>query len=271
MTNIKMVAIDIDGTLLNSKGELTPKVKETIKKATQKGVKIVLCTGRPTKGVENLLNELDLMSDEQYVISYNGSLVQSTNKKQIVQSYSFTFKELDEIRELADTLQVHYHAAGDDALYTTNRMIGIYTAYESVLVNMPIAYRTIDELKNINLNPYKMMFVDEPHILDDVLLKIPQAIKEKYFLVKSAPFYLEILHKDANKGNAVAALATFLNIDLSQIMAIGDNDNDIDMIDVAGYGVAMGNAVDRVKEHATYMTTSNDEDGVAHILEELVL
>ncbi|MFS1192878.1 HAD-IIB family hydrolase, partial [Enterococcus lactis] len=94
---------------------------------------------------------------------------------------------------------------------------------------------------------------------------------EKYTTVKSTPFYYEIMNKNASKGNALAKLADHLGLNKDEVMAIGDNENDLSMIDYAGIGVAMGNATENVKTIADVHTTSNDEDGVAQIIEKMVL
>lgn len=268
---IKLIAIDIDGTLLNSQKELTETVKKTLQQAAAKGVKVVLCTGRPVKGVQKLLEELDIISSDQYVISYNGSLVQTTNGQETIAEFSLPFEDVVRLQQLADTLQVPYHAIDREAIYTTNKDIGDFTVHESQLVNMPIRYRTIEELAQNQFVAQKMMFVDYPEQLDAVIAQLPEWVNQDYFTVKSAPFYLEVLHKDANKGNAVKALCDHLNIPLTQAMAIGDNHNDLDMLAVVEHSVAMGNAVEAVKLAAKYTTASNDEDGVAKIVADLVL
>ncbi|QTU82877.1 sugar-phosphatase [Carnobacteriaceae bacterium zg-C25] len=268
---VKLVAIDIDGTLLNSAGVLTDAVKNTLKKASEKGVKVVLATGRPLKGVEALLKELDLVGGDQYVITYNGSLVQTTDGTKVIKEYGLSLETFNEVNALANDYDVSFYAADRSYLYTTQRDIGIYVAYESNLVKMPIRVRTLEEVQNSQLSIQKMMFADDPQKIDDVVAKLPEWFTQKYFTVKSTPFYLEILHKEANKGNALKALCEHLNIPLSDVMAIGDNHNDMDMIVIAGESVAMGNAVEAIKLAAKHQTTSHNEDGVAHIVSKIVL
>lgn len=268
---VKLIAIDIDGTLLNSKRELTPVVKEALQKAVQKGVKVVLCTGRPTSGVVDFLEQLDIVSDDQYVITYNGSLIQTTDGSQSIKEYGLSFKDIQLVKEFADSVNVPYHFSDKEAMYTTNKDIGKYTVHEAKLVSMPLKYRTIEEIKKSKLSAMKAMIVDEAEKLDQVIKEIPKSFSKRFFLIKSAPYYLEVLHKDATKGNALRVLAEHLNIQMSEVMAIGDNYNDMDMLIVAGYSVAMGNAVPTLKTAAKYVTDSNDRDGVAKIVDLLVL
>lgn len=267
---IKLIAIDIDGTLLNSHHQLTDEVKVALKKAEEKGVKIVLCTGRPLTGVQDLIEELDLFGENDYVVTYNGSLIQKTKTKEIVSKFELTYDDYLAIDTLARKLNVHLHTETADTMYTSNRDISRYTVLESYLVNMPLKFRTQDEM-NAELNILKMMMIDEPEILERIPPLIPAEFYEQYTIVKSAPYFLEFLNKKVNKGAAVKRLAEQLNIQPSEVMALGDNENDLPMIEYAGIGIAMANATENVKKAASFITTSNDEHGVAVAIEKFVL
>ncbi|EPN3663309.1 sugar-phosphatase [Enterococcus hirae] len=268
--SIKLVAIDIDGTLLNEKREITADVKEAIAQAVAKGVAIVLCTGRPLPGVQEQLNELDLFQENDYVITYNGALVQQTKSGKIIARHGLTHEEYLEIEVMARRVGSHLHSIDDQAIYTSNRDISAYTIHEASLVHMPLKYRTPEEMTP-DINLVKMMMIDEPDILDAAIARLPQTFREKYTTVKSAPYYFEVLNKEASKGAAVANLAQHLGIDQDEIMAIGDNENDLSMIEYAGLGVAMGNAVPLVKEAANVVTKTNEEHGVAEAIKTYVL
>ncbi|MCA5012742.1 MULTISPECIES: sugar-phosphatase [unclassified Enterococcus] len=263
--SVKLVAIDIDGTLLDSNRKITPKVKETLQKANEKGIYIVLCTGRPLPGVKDQLTELDLYGDNDYVITYNGSLVQATKTNKIISEYSLSYDDFLEIELMSRKVGTHLHTIDDKAIYTANRDIGKYTVHEAYLVGMPLKYRTVEEMTP-DLSIIKMMMIDEPEILDKAISQLPEEFSNKYTTVKSTDFYYEILNKEASKGNALAKLADHLGIQQSEVMAIGDNENDLSMIEYAGIGVAMGNATESVKQAADIQTSSNDEDGVAEVL-----
>lgn len=267
---IKLVAIDMDGTLLDEKREITPRVKEAIQKANQQGVKIVLCTGRPLPGVQDQLAELELFQENDFVITYNGSLVQNTKTGEIISRYEMTLADFQEIELMARQVGSHLHAINQEAIYTPNRDISPYSVHEAFLVSMPLKYRTPEEFTE-DMHIVKIMMIDEPAILDQAIAKIPAEFKARYTTVKSSPFYYEILNKETSKGAAVARLAEHLGIDQSEIMAIGDNENDLSMIEYAGTGVAMGNATPAVKAAADIETTSNEEDGVAVAIEKYVL
>lgn len=269
--SIKLIAIDIDGTLVNSQKKLTEKVKRTINQATKNNIKVVLCTGRPISGVRKLLKELDLDNqDNQYVICFGGAVVQTTAGK-IISSQPITYQNYLELEKLARKLNLHFHAISEDRIYTANRDIGYYTVYESTLVSLGISYRTPAEMSNIRL--IKAMFIDDQVILDKALSNWEPFAKLENNLVftKSAPFYLEANAKGVNKGNALSKLGAVLGITSTEIMAIGDEQNDLSMIKYAGTGVAMGNAIGKIKEMANVITDDNDHDGVATAIEKYAL
>lgn len=268
--SIKLIAIDIDGTLLNSHHHLTDEVRVALKKAEEKGVKVVLCTGRPLTGVQDLIEELDLYSDNDYVVTYNGSLIQKTKTKEVVSKFELSHDDYLAIDGLARKLNIHLHTETEDTMYTSNRDISRYTVLESHLVNMPLKYRTQEEMTD-ELNILKMMMIDEPALLDEAITHIPQEFYDKYTIVKSAPYFLEFLNKKVDKGAAVKLLAAQLGIDASEVMALGDNENDLPMIQFAGVGIAMGNATENIKKAASFITSSNDEHGVAVAIEKFIL
>ena len=117
----------------------------------------------------------------------------------------------------------------------------------------------------------KIMFIDEPEILEEAVKKMPKELYEKYTVVRSAPFFLEVINKESNKGVGLKALADTLGVKKEEIIACGDASNDLAMIEYAGLGVAMENATDDVKEIANYQTKSNNEDGIAEVVNKFIL
>jgi len=115
------------------------------------------------------------------------------------------------------------------------------------------------------------MLVDEPEILSPGVEQIPTDYYDRFTVVRSAPFFLEILNKNSNKGNGVAMLADYLGIASTEVICVGDAGNDIHMLEYAGLSVAMGNAFDDIKAIADYVTHSNEDDGVAHVIEKFIL
>lgn len=268
--SIKLVAIDLDGTLLNDHHEINQPVVECIKAARKAGVYVVLSTGRPLSGTRSQLDVLELNHSDDYIITYNGALVLNTKTWDIVAEHSLTRENYLEIDYLARLLNVHLHIADKQAMYTANRDISPYTILESYLVNMPLHYRTPEEIAE-NVLAVKMMMIDEPEVLEEAFKKIPAEYFEKYTIVRSTPFFLEVLNPKASKGLALKELSEHLGIRQSEVMAIGDAENDLSMIEFAGTGIAMGNASETVKAAADYTVATNLEDGVKEAFERWVL
>ncbi|MHC5252715.1 sugar-phosphatase [Listeria kieliensis] len=266
---IKLVAIDIDGTLLNDHHEVSPKVNEAIQKAKARGVKVVLCTGRPLVGVEQYLSELKLREEGDYVISFNGALVQDTFSKEVVSHLTLTKGDLVEVADAAEKAGLHMHFFDESALYTPNRHIGKYTVVEAYLTNSQLIYEEIENVPD-DFKVSKAMMIDEAEILEAGIEKLPADFYDKYHLVRSAPYYLEVLNRDASKGNAVHQLAELLHIKQDEVMCIGDHENDTTMLEYAGTAVAMGNAIPKLKEIADFVTASNNQDGVAVAFDKFI-
>lgn len=269
--SIKLITIDIDGTLINSQRQITENVKNALKKAQDKGVKIVLCTGRPLTGVTGYLNELGLTGDDNYVGTYNGSLVQTVSGK-IITSHSLTYSNYLEIEAMSRKIftPLHIHLLNPPRLIATNKDINRYTVHESFMVSLPLSYRTPEDITPED-TIVKMMYINDPEKLDRSLSQLPEDFYEKYTCVRSERFFFEILNKKAGKGQALADLREHLGLKKEETMAIGDNENDLSMIEEAGIGVAMENGAPLVKEKANFVTKNCNEDGVAYALEKFVL
>lgn len=266
---IKLIAIDIDGTLVNDQKQLTQTTIDTITRARQQGIKVVLCTGRPITGVHQYLEALNITGDEEYVVTFNGSLAQSISGNILV-DHNITLQDYIDLETTARRSQIHFHMETKDYIYTANRDISPYTVAEAFLVRMPIRFRMPEEI-NDDLTIAKGMFVDEPARLTDFINHFPDSLKERFYVVQSEPYFFEAMNKQASKGNAVRELAEQLGFTAENVMAIGDQGNDLTMVDYAGTGVAMGNAIDNLKDIAQFVTKTNEDDGVAYAIEKFAL
>jgi Cof subfamily protein (haloacid dehalogenase superfamily) len=267
---VKLIAIDMDGTLLTKHKIITPAVFTAIKKVRERGIKIVITTGRPFLGVLPYIDELNLREPDNFVITYNGALAQEIYTGEEFVRYPLSYDDFLELETLSRKIRVHMHSITNDAIYTSNRDISWYTAHEVYRVKMPFFYRTPEEM-NESLEIIKIMYVDVPETLFEAVAKIPPHVLDRFSASWSAPYYYEFINKNANKGVTLKKLSEKLGVRPDDIMAIGDNGNDLSMIEFAGIGVAMGNATDAVKERAQIIGPSNEEDGVARILEKYVL
>lgn len=267
---IELIAIDMDGTLLNPQHQITPAVKQAIAEARRKGVHVVLATGRPYVGVQDYLRQLDIQGPGDFCITYNGALVLQAADGACILQETLGFEDYLYVEQMARELGVHFQAFDFDTLYTSNKDIGKYTVHESEMTGIPLKYRSVEEM-NPEIRFPKLMMVDEPELLDHAIARIPAEAWERYTILKSAPYFLEILHRKVDKGTGVKMLANHLGIARENVMTLGDQANDTAMIEYAGLGVAMGNAIPELKAVAQYVTTTNTEDGVARAIEKFVL
>ncbi len=263
----KLIAIDMDGTLLKEDKTVSIKTKEAIKMATDKGVKVVLASGRPIIGLEPYLAELGLNTEDDYVMSFNGSLVQNSKSKEIIFESALKGSDLKSLYELSKELGVNIHAFDTKGCITP--AMSEYTELEGRLNHIEVDIVDFNEVSD-DEDIIKVMFVDPQDKLEEAIKRLPKNIYDKYTIVRSAPFFLEFLNKESNKGVGVAALAKHLGINKEEVICMGDAGNDLAMIEYAGMGVAMANAFDEVKEAANFITLSNEEDGVAFAINKFV-
>ncbi|TGE70924.1 Cof-type HAD-IIB family hydrolase [Weissella confusa] len=264
---IKLITIDIDDTLVNTAKQVTPRVKTALQEATAQGVKVVLTTGRPLPGVQEYLDELGLNhQDDQYAITYNGGVVQTTNGEELG-GKELAYSDYLRLREVADELGAYLQVETIDAAYTSAKEINYWASRENFLIKMPLIIKPVDEM-DPNDHYVKFMFIGDEADIDSWRDALPADVKDAYYIVKSTPQHLEFMHKDATKGSGLLTLAAKLGIDQSETMALGDQQNDITMIEAAGLGVAMGNAVPEVKAVADVEATTQNTDGVGVAVEK---
>ena len=263
----KLVAIDMDGTLLKDDKSVSEENFSAIQNAKKAGVKIVLATGRPLNGIKKYLNILNLLEEDDYAIAFGGAVVQKTKSGKFISSSSLNAHNWKELYDLSQRLGVHVHALTKDFCITP--VNNKYSNVEATMNNIPLVVD--NPLNDKTFAPIKIMFIDEPEILEKAIANLPADIYQKYTVVRSAPFYLEFLNLKANKGLGVDALAKELNIKQSEVICIGDAGNDVHMVEYAGLGVAMENAFPELKEVANYVTLSNENHGVAHVINKFIL
>lgn len=265
----KIIAIDLDGTLLNKEKKISELNKKAIKDAQTAGIKVVIATGRPYQGIGHLIKELNLENTDNYVICFNGGLIYHLLTNEIVYSSSITGKDLKELYKESLRLNVNIHAFRQNQELITPKM-SIHTQSEATLNNLDV---TIVDFNNIGDDELfiKGMLIDPKEILDEVIPKVDKYWHENFSVVRSAPVYLEFCNLGAQKGVALQALAKILNVDMSTTVSFGDAGNDYSMIKMAGLGIVMENGMDYVKAIADKITLSNEDSGVAYGINNFVL
>ncbi len=267
---IKLIAIDLDGTLLNENSAITKESIKTINQAMDQGVRIVLCSGRPMSGLYPYIKELGLDQDEEYIISQNGSKI-STATNETIKEVLMEEADLNYLVDLADKedVGVSIITAGDD--YYAYNFATEAMHHDAGLVFLDVEEIDRDLTRMENNDPMVVMAVDEKEKLDSFTEKYEEEISKQFEFVRSCPTILEFLNRGIGKGPALLYLADHLNLDISEVMVIGDELNDLSMFEIDAFKVAMGNAHEDIKDRADYITLKNSEDGVAHAIKKFVL
>ncbi len=269
MSEIKLIAIDIDGTLLNEENILAQETIDAVTEARKNGIKVVLCTGRPLTGVKPYLKKLNISGSDEYAITFNGAQVQDADAN-IIEKFDLDYNDYIELEKLSHKVNTNFQIETTDYIYATNRDLSPYSVAESYLVRMPIRVREPHEITS-ETEIVKAMLIADPDVIDKAIPAIPESFLDHLTMVRSEPVFLEFVNQKASKGASLSKLATRLGLTADNVMAIGDQGNDISMVTYAGTGVAMGNASDELKKIANKITKTNKENGVAYAIRNFAL
>lgn len=267
---IKLVAIDIDGTLVNEEKIMTEKVKYAVHEAVDQDIKIVLCTGRPFEGIRPYLDELGFKDENDFVISQNGARIIQNNTEKVIDEQCLKLDELQEILSFVGKFPLQVCALNEDHFYVLSDDITENLKEQSRILNMELEIVTPEHFDHDSCI-LKVGCLAEKDVLDHFETHLSKEMREKYYIVRSENNFIEFLVRNVNKGTALTRLADHLEIRMSEVAAIGDGENDYEMIEAAGLGIVMDNGRERVKGIANEITLSNEEDGVAHAFEKWIL
>lgn len=261
----RIIALDLDGTLTNHDKVVTPKTRETLLRAQDEGVIIVLASGRPTYGIEPVANCLEMEQRGGYILSYNGGKIVDWKTKQELFSQHLPNGVQPIIYRYAQ--EKEYALLG----YSSNEIItempdDPYVKEESRINKMNI--RQVDNLLNhLEANPTKLLMTGDPKDMARAEEELADLLADRMDVFRSAPFFVELVPKGIDKAQSLSRLLGNINLTPADMVAFGDGYNDLSMLRLAGMGVAMANAAPEVRAEADYITLSNEEDGVAAALE----
>lgn len=261
----KLLAIDIDDTLINDDKEITPGTREALVRAMESGVTVTLATGRMYASAKQQAAKLGLNVP---LITYQGSLVKNANDETVLYERAVPESAAIYLYELSKERGLHIQAYVNDRLIAAedNEKLRDYCRLSNV------GFEIEPDLSKLAALPStKLLMIDEPELLDELQTELLPIIGDRVHITKSKPHFLEFVHKEATKGHALRFLAEHIGCSMEQTIAIGDSWNDHEMIEAAGLGVAMGNAVEPLKRIADYVTLSNNEDGVKHVVDKFIL
>lgn len=261
----KLVAVDLDDTLLNHDLEISKRNKRAIEEALKRGVMVTIATGRMFRATKKYALDLNL---DIPLITYQGGLVRGIRSEEIYYHKPVPLNYAVELLEIIESIGCHANIYIDDNLYVKDlneEAVGYGEMY-----NVPV--NPVGDLREfMKEGPTKILVIEKSPKIDKVLDVLQKNYSKMLSLAKSKSFYLEITHREATKGAAVAYLAEKFRISPAEVIAIGDSFNDLSMIRYAGLGVAMGNSPEEIREQADFVTDTNDNDGVAKVIERFVL
>lgn len=271
---VKLIVSDIDGTLLTSDRNLTKENIEAIKKAKEQNIKFTLSTGRTTSMLDYYIKTLEI---ETPVITLNGAVVWDPVRNQMLHDIPMDEDELKGLFEICKYYQMDYGAMtmGTNYFSKNSFRINRYQGYNAFAKSQGMSIMEVDTFDDDHrciegVKVYKLLITDKDpkriKILEDHLHTL-----KKTDYTTSEQGLLDIAEKTVNKGLGVQKLAEALSLQPDEVCALGDYDNDIAMLQYAGFSVAMGNALPNVKEHAFYVTATNNESGLAQVIEKYIL
>jgi len=261
----KLIAIDLDGTLLTDELTITPRTIQAIQKAVELGTVVTIATGRMYPSAKQFAQQLGIQVP---VITYQGAIIKNIADDEVLYERLIPADIAQKLVDIAEEKNLHLQVYQDDILYGAEENDKLIAYAEK----SKVPYQIEPDFSKLAPQGFtKALFIEEPEIIEALQDELCTLFGERAHVAKSFVNYLEVTHPEANKGSALLHLASKLGIDRTETIGIGDNHNDIELIETAGLGVAMGNAVQALKDIADYTSLSNNEEGVCHTIEKFVL
>ena len=263
----KLIALDLDGTLTDKNKNILEETKQELIKLAQKGVIIVLASGRPTAGIFKEAKESTLDQVGGYLLSFNGARVLDYKTNEVVYEQTLSSKVAHEMYDRAKVFGLSPLTYNATEIITED--IGDHwIQLESFTTKMNIKH-VQDFKKEVNFDVNKVLITGEPAYVAQILDEFKAPYEGKMSIYRSDPYFIECMANGIDKAASLDVLCKKLGIKQEETIAFGDGYNDLSLIEYCGYGVAMENAVDEVKERANYITLSNNDNGIAYCLKQL--
>jgi Cof subfamily protein (haloacid dehalogenase superfamily) len=256
----KLIAIDVDGTLLNEKKELSIETAEAIQYAQSKGVDVTISTGRSISGIIDYVKKLNINLP---LITFNGAKVIEPITEEVVYSRLLDYDDSVKLIELSDKVGIDYLVWAGNKLFS--RKLSEPVKDYSLRYNCP-AHIVEDFTEALEYGITKFLWFSTIEEIEGVKAKVEGKVPTTVSYFTSRPDFLEFINAKVSKGVALSQLAEQLGYKQEEVIAIGDGENDLEMIQYAGLGVAMGNAKQIVKDNADMVTLDNNNNGVAEVI-----
>lgn len=264
----KMIVLDMDDTLLTDEHIISDATKTALMLAQENDIKVVLASGRPTYAMLDAAKELKLAEYGSFILSFNGAKITNCQTNEELFSSTLSPETVHQLFDLSQREDIWIHTYMNDEIITQEN--NPFTEIEGQLTGLPI--KTVADFKQAVSSPVvKVLMVKEENLLKEVETKLQKELADDLSVMRSKPYFLEFTELGVTKGTSLAILIEKLGISREEVIAIGDSYNDVAMIEFAGLGVAMGNAPDDVKQLADYVTDTNNNDGIAKVIDTFIL
>jgi len=268
MANYKLIALDLDGTLLNDQKQITGQTRDALIAAQKTGIRLALASARPSPGLYRERDALGMQEHGGILMSYNGGRIVDAATGRVLFETAMDLSETKEVLRRLERLPVTPILDDGTQFYVTDKS-GYKVDYECRNNNM-----TCTEVSSLaeflTFAPIKILMSADSEKIRDIQAEIAAFLPPTLCVVQTAAFYLEVIPNTINKGKGIRDICRVLNISPAEVIAFGDAENDIPMLQAAGMGIAMGNAAEPVKAAANRTTHSNNDDGIAAALRELL-
>lgn len=288
----KLIAIDLDGTLLNSYGEISERNKEAIRNAREKGIEVIIASGRHRISVNSFASQI---GSDNYCICGNGAILYNMKENKILYNKFIDKKKILKIIKICEENNIYYNVYTETEILTrTIKYSALFYKQENARksskyqTNIKVVDDVYEYVKNDNKNNYIKVTIydDNIEIFNEIIEKLRKLwgvevldvghmsrkmVKIDNKDVEIKYYYSEITKNNVNKWNAIKILIKKLGIRKDEVVAIGDNVNDKQMLENAGLGIVMENSADYIKKYADRVTLDNNCDGVADAIEKYIL
>lgn len=268
MSRFQLIAMDLDGTLNNDEKRITPKTLEALMQAQRQGIRLALASARPSPGLYKERDILRMTDFGGILMSYNGGRIVDAATGRVLFETAMDTRQTKAVLRQLEALPVTPILDDGVQFYVTDPQ-GYKVDYECQNNRMTCT-RVASLADFLSFAPIKILMSVDPEELPHVQRRIAEFLPPSLTVVRTAPFYLEVIPRSINKGQGLLQVCKALGIGAEHTIAFGDAENDIPMLQAAGVGVAMGNAGQAVKEAANCVTLSNNDDGIAAALEKLL-
>lgn len=265
--DIKLVAIDLDGTLLGSDEKIVEKNIDAIKKIHDRGIEVVIATGRCFNGFWWIRQELGLEGFDDYSICNTGAFVRINASGKTIVENPMDKSDYEKIMSYKGDYDLQVGIFTKDVLYNNEEIVNDGFKKDQEIMKLPrLKFKDFDD---IDQKVARINFMGNQDELDKFYEENKEALEKDYMTMRNETYSLEVLKKSSGKANSLKKLCEYLNIDLANVAYFGDGANDVEAIKLAGLGIAMGNAEEETKKAADYVASTNDEAGLAEFLEKI--